>query len=86
MPRYNVRLRDGSLRVFSTVVDDWITPPMSESAWRAWWINEARDQRARDCETFLATGSGLNRMSVEDAMERIRMREEADDALHSQSD
>lgn len=70
MPRYSVELPDGTWRVFSTVVEDFVTEPMT--------FDELKDYRLgnysapyEETESLLTDKPRCNRMSYEDACWRI---------------
>lgn len=71
MPRYNVPLADGRWQVFSTIVDDYITKPMT--------FDQLKEYRRmhygssyEETETLLTDKPACNRMSPEEASWRIQ--------------
>lgn len=72
MPRYNVQHPvTKEWRCFSSIVDDWITD----------WMDEERYQKWREYQYGLQAGDlrEANQMSLEEAEDIIRRREEYDD-------
>lgn len=71
MPRFNVKLPDGRWQVFSTIVENFITEPMT--------FDELKNYRRyhygaadEETETLLTDRPKCNRMSYEDAQWRVR--------------
>ena len=74
MPRYNVKYPSGRWRVFSSVVDDWITPLMTFNELKAWRREEYGYQSGatdEESDSLLTLKPLCNVMSYEDAC-RIR--------------
>ena len=71
MPRYNVKLPDGRWQVFSTIVDDFITDPMTFEELRDFRLEQYRATYA-DTDTLLTDKPTCNRMSYEEACWRVR--------------
>ena len=68
MPRFYVPLPDGRWRILSTIVDDFITNPMTFEELKEFRRNEA------DIETdsLMQPHTTLNRMTYQDAVEYLR--------------
>lgn len=68
MPRFYVPLPDGRWRILSTIVDDFITNPMTFEELKEFRRNEA------DIETdsLMQPQSTLNRMTYQEAVEYLR--------------
>ena len=71
MPRFNVKLPDGRWRVFSTVVEDYITEPLTFDELREFRRVEygANDE---ETDTLLTDHPRINVMSYEEAERRVR--------------
>ena len=73
MPRFNVKLPDGRWRVFSTIVEDFITEPMTFDE----LIDFRRDEYGHtpdtdlDTESLLTDKPYINRMGYSEAMWRV---------------
>ena len=72
MPRYNVPLPDGRWQIFSTVVDDFVTEPMSFDELRAYRRALYGTSSDRDTESLLTDKPTIDRMDYEEACERMR--------------
>lgn len=71
MPRFNVKLPDGRWRVFSTVVENYITGSLTFDELREFRRMEygASDE---ETDTLLADRPRINVMSYEEAEQRVR--------------
>lgn len=71
MPRFNVKLPDGRWRVFSSVVEDYITEPLTFDELREFRRSEygATDE---ETDTLLTDHPRINVMSYEEAEQRVR--------------
>lgn len=71
MPRYNVQHPDTKeWRCFSTIVDDWVTDWMEEYRYEKW----RQFSYGSDCGSIREA----NQMSLEEALEVIKRREEGE--------
>lgn len=75
MPRFNVSLPDGRWQVFSTIVDDFVSEPMT--------FDELKDFRLKyygatyeETETLLTDKPQCNRMTYEEVMDYMRSMED----------
>ena len=75
MPRFNVSLPDGRWQVFSTIVDDFVSEPLT--------FDELKDFRLKsygatyeETETLLTDNPQCNRMTYEEAMDYMRSMED----------
>lgn len=73
MPRYNIKCPNGNWRIFSTVVNDFITDEMTDEEFIRWRLEEYGEQGGPVEESlkFINTGSGLNSMSYNEVIEII---------------
>ena len=73
MPRYNIKCPSGNWRIFSTVVNDFITDEITDEEFIRWRLEEYGEQGGSIEESlkFINTGSGLNSMSYNEAIEII---------------
>lgn len=74
MPRFNVKLPDGRWRVFSTIVEDFITEPMTFDELRSFRRDEYGHTPGTDLDTesLLTDKPHINRMGYSEAMWRAR--------------
>lgn len=90
MPRYNIKCPSGNWRIFSTVVNDFITNEMTNEEFINWRLEEYGEQGGSVEESlkFINTGSGLNSMSYNEAIEIIEYakKEQEDEELLISSD
>lgn len=90
MPRYNIKCPSGNWRIFSTIVNDFITNEMTNEEFINWRLEEYGEQGGSVEESlkFINTGSGLNSMSYNEAIEIIEYakKEQEDEELLISSD
>ena len=79
MPRYNVRLPDGRWQVFSSVVDNFITEPMTFDELREFRNREAIEMAETETASLLTARPMINTMRYEDAIEIIEAMHGVDD-------
>lgn len=79
MPRYNVRLPDGRWQVFSSVVDNFITEPMTFDELREFRRMEAIEMADTETASLLTARPRINTMRYEDAIEIIEAVHGVDD-------
>ncbi len=73
MPRYNVKLPDGRWQVYSSIVDDFITDPMTLEELGEFRRREAVRQADEETASLLTDRPKVNVMSYEEAMELIEI-------------
>lgn len=78
MPRFNVELPDGMWQVFSTIVEDFITEPMTFDELKDYRLEHYASPYA-ETETLLTDEPRCNRMDYWEAVRRSRMQEEMQD-------
>lgn len=77
MPRYNVKCPNGKWRVFSSIVDGFISDEMTDEEFVEWRLNEYGNTGGSVESTwrFIHTGKGANSMDYNEAVEKIEMRQ-----------
>lgn len=86
MPRYNVKCPNNKWRIFSTVIDDFITDEMTDEEFVQWRLDEYGNQGGSVEESwrFINTGNGLNSMGYNEAIEiieRMQKKQEEEELL-----
>lgn len=80
MPRFNVKLPDGRWQVFSTVVDDFVTGPMTFEELREFRREQAVREADAETDSLLTSIPRINVMSYDEALETIKLIRGDDDA------
>ncbi len=79
MPRFNVKLPDGRWQVFSTVVDDFVTEPMTFEELREFRRGQAVREADAETDSLLTSIPRINVMSYDEALETIKLMHDGDD-------
>lgn len=79
MPRFNVKLPDGRWQVFSTVVDDFVTEPMTFEELREFRREQAVREADAETDSLLTSIPRINVMSYDEALETIKLMHDGDD-------
>lgn len=79
MPRFNVKLPDGRWQVFSTVVDDFVTGPMTFEELREFRREQAVREADAETDSLLTSIPRINVMSYDEALETIKLMHDGDD-------
>jgi len=75
MPRFNVKLPDGRWRVFSTICEDYVSPPLTFEELRTWRKLEygaQGGQTDRETDSLLTDKPIINVMDYKEAEWRAR--------------
>lgn len=67
MPRYCVKMNNGSWRVYSTIVDDYITDDMSFEELKAWRRAAAIRRADEESDTLLTERPRINYCTQDEA-------------------
>lgn len=79
MPRYNVKLPDGRWQVFSTVVDDFVSEPMTFDELREWRRAEYISECDKETDSLLTDRPLVNRMDYSEVKAYLKEMEEGGD-------
>lgn len=71
MPRYNVQLSNNLWAVWSTIVDDWVTDPMTFHELVVFRRTEAVRNADRESESLLTDKPEINKMTYDEWKERF---------------
>ena len=71
MPRYNVQFSDELWCVWSTVIDDWITEPMTFAELKEFRRMEAVDQADAETDSLLTDKPKINKLTFDEWKEEF---------------